>query len=246
MAQNLNDDARVTVHVLLDNGAALAAGSWGIRYDPLVVQAESCQTGPNVTNAVCNPAAEPGLVRMTVLGLTEDGLPADLPANIGSITFRRHPEAKAKQKSSLTFEVTNFTDDLDQHLPFQTKAAEITIAHELGSPAAVAIRLIGTPPYQLYRGSSLDFPVNFTTSDSDRLIANLTGSIHYDPIVLRPTRCVLNSPTADGPTAFCNAQYDTAQGIIRFTLFDADGFSGSVTPFVLTFEAASTAVAENN
>jgi hypothetical protein len=244
VAQFLNGDARVTVQVFLDNGAALAAGSWGIRYDPLVVQAESCQTGPNVISAVCNPAAEPGLVRMTVLGLTEDGLPADLPANIGSIIFRRHPEAKAKQKSSLTFEVTNFADDLDQHLPFQTEAAEITLAQELGSPAAVAIHLIGTPPYPLHRGSSLDFPVNFTI-DPLRPIANLTGSIHYDPTVLRPTRCVLNSPTADGPTAFCNAQYDTAQGIIRFTLFDAEGLSGSVTPFVLTFEAASTSVAED-
>ena len=142
--------------------------------------------------------------------------------------------------------MTNFADDLDQQLPFQTQAAEITLAQELGSPAAVAIRLIGTPPYQLYRGSSLDFPVNFTTNDPLRPIANLTGSIHYNPIVLRPTRCVLSSPTADGPTAFCNAQYDTAQGIIRFTLFDAEGFSGSVTPFVLTFEAASTSVAGNN
>ena len=56
MAQYLNDDARVTVHVFLDNGAELAAGSWGIRYDPLVVQAESCQIDPSVANAVCNPA----------------------------------------------------------------------------------------------------------------------------------------------------------------------------------------------
>ena len=167
------------------------------------------------------------------------------PTDIGSITFRRHPQAKAGQKSSLTFEVTNFADGLDQQLPYQTQAATITIAQELGNPAAAAIRLIGTPPYQLYRGSSLDFPVNFTI-DPLRPIANLTGSIHYDPIVLRPTRCVLSSPTADGPTAFCNAQYDTAQGIIRFTLFDAEGFSGSVTPFVLTFEAASTSMAGNN
>ena len=73
VAQYLNGDARVTVQVFLDNGAALAAGSWGIRYDPLVVQAESCQTDVNVANAFCNPAAEPGLVRMTVLGLTGDG-----------------------------------------------------------------------------------------------------------------------------------------------------------------------------
>ena len=241
VAQYLTDDARVPVHIFLDNGAELAAGSWGIRYDPLVVQAESCQIDAGLANAVCNPTGEPGLVRMAVLGLTEGGPPAD----IGSITFRRHPQAKAGQKSSLTFEVTNFADGLNQQLPFQTQAAEITLAQELGSPAAAAIRLIGTPPYQLYRGSSLDFPINFTI-DPLRPIANLTGSIHYNPVVLRPTRCVLSSPTADGPTAFCNAQYDTAQGIIRFTLFDAEGFSGSVTPFVLTFEAASTSMAGNN
>jgi hypothetical protein len=180
-------------------------------------------------------------VRMSVLGLTEGGPPAD----IGSITFRRHPQAKAGQKSSLTFEVTNFADDLNQPLPYQTQAAEITLAQKLGSPAAVAIRLIGTPPYKMYRGASLDFPVNFTI-DPLRPIANLTGSIHYDPIVLRPTRCVLSSSTPDGPTAFCNAQYDTEQGIIRFTLFSTEGFSGSVTPFVLTFEAASTSVTGNN
>ena len=142
--------------------------------------------------------------------------------------------------------MTNFADDLNQQLPYQTQAAEITLAQELGNPAAVAIRLIGTPPYLLYRGSSLDFPVNFTTNAPLRPIANLTGSIHYNPIVLRPTQCVLNSPTPDGPTAFCNAQYDTEQGIIRFTLFSTEGFSGSVTPFVLTFEAASTSVTGNN
>ena len=44
-AQYLTDDARVPVHIFLDDGGELAAGSWGIRYDPLVVQAESCWRG---------------------------------------------------------------------------------------------------------------------------------------------------------------------------------------------------------
>ena len=241
LRQDLPDDGRATVHVFLNHGEQFAAGSWGIRYNPLVVLAEECWPISSLVQVVCNATGEPGLVRMSVLNFVVGGPPTE----IGAITFRRHPQATAGQTASLTLEVTNFADAAGEQLPYETAGAEITIK-TLGSAAAVAIRLIGTPPYQLYRGSSLDFPVNFTTNAPLRPIANLTGSIHYDPIVLRPTRCVLNSPTADGPTAFCNAQYDTAKGIIRFTLFDAEGFSGSVTPFVLTFEAASTSVTGNS
>ncbi len=240
-AQNLPDDGRVTVSVYLDNGAQLAAGSWGIRYDPTVVLAEECWFSEGLLNAVCNATGEPGFARMSVLSI-EAGGP---PPQIGAITFRRHPQAQHGQKSSLTFEVTNFADAAGEQLEYDTQGAELTISEVLGSPAAVALRLIGTPPYLLYQGTSLDLPINVTI-DPGRPIANLTASIHYDPLVLRPTRCLRSSAMGDSPMGYCNAQYDREKGTIRFNLLAAEGVSGSVTPFVLTLEAASTSVQGNN
>ncbi len=239
-AQDLLDDGRVTVSLYLDNGSQLAAGSWGIRYDPTVVLAEECWPS-TLVNAACNAIGEPGAVRMSVLAIE-----AAPPPQIAAITFRRHPQAKAGQKSSLTFEVTNFANAAGEQLAYDTLPAELTISGGLGSSAAVALRLVGTPPYLLYHGTSLDLPISLTI-DPARPIANLTASIHYDPLVLRPTRCVATSAIGGtGPMGYCNAQYDREQGIIRFNLLAAGGVSGSVTPFILTLEPTSMSVQGNN
>ena len=140
----------MTVHVFLDHGAELAAGTWGIRYDPLVVQADACQTDPNVANAMCNPAAEAGLVRMTVLGLTAAGRSADVPAAWARSRFAAIPRPRPRQMSSLAFEVTN-SPTLGEQLPCPDPSCGDHLAEELGLPAALAIRLIGTPPYQFNR-----------------------------------------------------------------------------------------------
>lgn len=231
-SQYLLDNQRVTVQVVLDNGAALATGSWGIRYNPIIVEAEACQLS---VTGFCNATGQAGLVRMAVL---RDPADPPFPANIGTITFRRHPQAKAQQTSSLVFEVTNFADTASAQIEYQTQSASITMSDSLGSTPAVAMTLVGAPPYLLPQGSSLDFPIRFQI-DPARPITNLSGSIHYDPAVLRPTRC-LRYDSGSGPSGYCNTEYDQQHGIIRFALLDEAGFAGDLTPFVFRVEAAST------
>ena len=228
--QYLLDDQRVNVEVILDNGALLAAGSWGIRYDPTIVEAETCQLS---ANGFCNASGQSGLARMSVLSTS-----GSLPSSIGTITFRRHPQVKAHQKTGLTFEVTNFADAAGDQLAYQTLPANITIADTLSSEPALAMTLVGVPPYRLPQGSSLDFPIHLQI-DPVRPIMNLSGSIHYDPAVLRPTQC-LRYDEENGQTGYCNVAYDRQNGIIRFNLLSEAGLVGSLTPFVFTVEAAST------
>lgn len=231
-SQYLLDDQRVTVQVILDNGADLAAGSWGIRYDPTIVEAEACQLS---ANGFCNATGQASLVRIAVLRNPGD---APLPSTMGTVTFRRHPQAKAQQKSNLVFEVTNFADAAGAQLEYQTWSATITMADSLGTAPAVAMTLVGTPPYLLPQGGSMDFPIRFQV-DPARPIVNLSGSIHYDPAVLRPTRC-LRYDAGSGPSGYCNTKYDQQDGIIRFALLDEAGITGDLTPFVFRVEAAST------
>ncbi len=231
-SQYLLDNQRVTVQVALDNGAALATGSWGIRYDPTIVEAEACQLS---VTGFCNATGQAGLVRMAVL---RDPADPAFPASIGTVTFRRHPQAKAQQTSSLVFEVTNFADTASAQIEYQTQSASITMSDSLGTAPAVAMTLVGAPPYLLPQGSSLDFPIRFQI-DPARPITNLSGSIHYDPAVLRPTRC-LRYDSGSGPSGYCNTEYDQQRGIIRFALLDEAGMTGDLTPFVFRVEAAST------
>ncbi len=238
-SQYLLDDQRVTVQIYLDNGAALAAGTWGIRYDTTIVEAETCQLSAALAGGFCNATGQAGLVRLAVLSTA--GGP---PSNIGTITFRRHPQAKALQRTSLTFEVTNFTNVTDDELSYQTQTAAITIQDALGSGPAVAMNLVGVPPYPLPQGSSLDFPMHFQI-DPARPIVNLSGSIHYDPAVLRPTQCLRYDQEA-GPSGYCNAEFDRQNGIIRFNLLAETGITGSLTPFVFRVEAASTSKSGDN
>ncbi len=104
--QNLYSDARVTVHLFLDRGTEVAAGSWGIRYDPNVLIAETCQFSVGLQNAVCNPSGEPGIVRMALLAAE----PLAATTDIATLTFRRNPEAHAGRYSNLTFDVFNFAN----------------------------------------------------------------------------------------------------------------------------------------
>jgi hypothetical protein len=240
VSQDLVEDARATVHVFLDRATALRAATWSILYDPAVLLAESCQLTPGFTNGVCNAAGEPGVVRMSLL--SADPLAASI--DVAAITFRRHPEARSKQRSTLTFDVTNFADLSGNLLPYRSEDAAITLLSDLGTAPAVTLRLAGAPPggFTLARGASLDLPIAFDI-DPTRPIGSLTGRLQYDPAVLRPTQCY-RSDTAggtDSPMGYCNAQYDRDQGLVRFNLLSADGVSGTLTPFTLTFEAASGA-----
>ena len=238
--QNLDQDARVTVHVFVDGGDHVRAASWGVRYDPLVLIAETCELSAGLTNGACNASAGPGLVRMNLLS-TEA---LDPGVDVGAITFRRHPEAKKGRSSALTLDVTNFADLAGTQLPYRTQNAIIKIREALDVVPAVVLSLAGAPRggFNLARGASLDVPI-VVDIDPQQPIGSLIGELRYDPAVLRPTRCVRRDSISDEnpPMGYCNAQYDRIQGIVRFNLLSADGVSGSLTPFTLTVEAASAA-----
>ncbi len=237
--QGIERDGRVTMHVFLDTGTRLAAGSWGVHYDPRLLQVDSCRPSTAVMNALCNPTGESGLVRMTLLA--SDPLPETL--DFGTITWRRHPDAQAGEVASLTFSVTNFADRQGAALPYATRGATVRITNNLGPDPAVIVRLQDAPAdgYPLPRGGSLDLPIAFQI-DAARPIGSLSGTLRYDPRVLRATRCLRGATeSSEAPAGYCNAQYDTAAGLVKFNLVSAAGVSGALTPFTLTVEAASGA-----
>ena len=239
-SQNLTGDARSTVHVFLDQAATLRAATWNIRYDSAVLLAESCQLTADFANGFCNATGEPGIVRMNLLSAD----PPPTAIDVATIVFRRHPEAPTDQRSSLTFEVLNFADLVGNRLPYRSQGAAITVRGDLGAPPGVTIKLGSAPPggFQLARGASLYLPINFNI-DPARPVGSLTGRLHYDPAVLRPTQCTSNEAPggSNPPTGYCNAHYDWTAGIIRFNLLSAEGVSGALAPYTLAFEAASGA-----
>lgn len=237
--QGLERDGRVTVHVFLDAGTRLAAGSWGVRYDPRLLVVDSCRPSSVLQNAVCNPSGESGLVRMSLLA----GEPLPDTTDLGTLTWRRHPDAQTGDIVSLAFSVTNFSDADGASLPYATRGAAIRITDTLGPSAAVVVQLKAAPTggYQLPRGRDLELPITFQI-DSARPVGSLSGTLRYDPQVLRATRCLRNGAELSGNLGgYCNAQYDTAAGLVRFNLVSAEGVSGLLTPFTLTVEAASRA-----
>ena len=232
--QYLAGDQRVSVRLYLDNGAALLSGSWGIRYDPLVVEAVSCEF---YAGGGCNAAGEPGLIRMSAVRSPAAAL---FPPNLALVTFRRHPQAQPPAKTDLVVEVTNFAGESGAQIAYRTVKAAITVQDPAGSPA-VAMSLPGTPPYGLSHGSFLDFPVRFVI-DPARPLVTLSASIRYDPKVLRPTRCIRNDG-GSGPAGYCNSESEQPNGIIRFNLLaeSEHGVGGTITPFVVRMEPTSTA-----
>ncbi len=94
--------------------------------------------------------------------------------------------------------------------------------------------------YRLSGGASLDVPISLQIAP-DQAVGALSGTVRYNPAVLRPTRC-LRAGADLAFMGYCNAQHDVAGGIVRFNLVSADGLSGTLTPFTLTFEAMSQAV----
>ena len=237
--QRLYGNAPATVHVFLDSATEVRAATWSIHYDPAVLVAEACQLTPGFGNAVCNATGQPGVVRMSLLSI--DPLPASV--DVAAITFRRHPEAKRGSKSDLTFEVTNLADLAGDWLPYRSMSGEIQLFDELGAAPAVTLELEGAPNggFKLPRGASLELPIRLDI-DPQQPVGSLTGSLRYDPAVVRPTRC-LRAPSgaAGSPMGYCNAQHDPQAGIIRFTLLSESGMSGALTPFTVTIEAVTTA-----
>lgn len=236
--QGIEGDGPATVHLFLSAGTRLAAGSWGVRYDPRLLQVAACRPSAELLSAICNPDGEPGLVRMAVLA----GEPLPATADLGTITWRRHPDAQAGATAPLTFSVTNFADLRGTPLPYATRGAAIRITSAPGANPAVVVRLQGAPVggYQLPRGASLELPISFAI-DAALPVGNLSGTLRYDPQVLRATRCLRSSAALpETPVGYCNVQ-DTAAGLVRFNLVATEGVSGVLTPFTLTVEAASAA-----
>ena len=237
--QRLYGNAPATVHVFLNSGTKVRAATWSVLYDPAVLVAETCQLTPGFTNAVCNATGQPGAVRMSLLSV--DPLPASM--DVAAITFRRHPEAKRGSKSGLTFDVTNFADLAGDLLPYRSVSGEIQLFDPLGATPAVTLELQGAPNggFKLPRGASLELPIRLDI-DPQQPLGSLTGSLRYDPTVVRPTRCIRAlSGVAGSPMGYCNAQFDPQAGIIRFTLLSESGISGALTPFTVTIEAVTTA-----
>ena len=237
--QSIDGDSPATLHLFLDAGSHLAAGSWGVRYDPRLLQVDSCRPSADLLSAICNPDGEPGIVRMSVLA--SEPLPATM--DLGTITWRRHPDAQAGAVVPLAFSVTNFADLGGASLPYATRGATVRITGVPGSSPAVVVRLKDAPAggYQLPRGGSLELPIHFEI-DAALPVGNLSGTLHYDPRVLRATRCLRSSAALpETPAGYCNVQDDTAAGLVRFNLVAAEGISGALTPFTVTVEAASAA-----
>jgi len=237
--QNLYGNAPVTVHVFLDSATEVRAATWSVHYDPAVLVAEACQPAPEFANTVCNATGQPGVIRMSLLSV--DPLAASV--DVAAITFRRHPEAKPGSKSDLIFEVTNFADLAGDWLPYRSAVGEIQVLDELGATPAVTLRLQGAPNggFNLSRGASLELPIQLDI-DPQQPVGSLTGSLHYDPAVVRPTRCIQAlSGVAGSPMGYCNAPYDPQEGIIHFTLLSQSGMSGTLTPFTVTMGAVTTA-----
>ena len=93
----------------------------------------------------------------------------------------------------------------------------------------------------IHRGASIDLPIALSI-DPQQPVGSLTGSLSYDPAVVRPTRC-LSAATGgdDAPMGYCNVGYDLQAGIIRFTLLSAAGMTGPLAPFTVSFEAVTSA-----
>ncbi len=229
---------RVSVHVFLDRGTELAAGSWGVRYDQNVVLVETCQFAAGLSNAVCNATGEPGLVRLTVLASE----PLAATTDIAMLTFRRHPEAHGGLYSALQFEVFNFANLAGELIPYSTMGGQIQLFGEIEGGTEVLLGFAGAPAggYSLPAGASLNLPITLSGIAPDKAIGSLSGTVHYDPSVLRPTRCLRASADL-AFMGYCNAQHDLPAGLVRFNLVSAEGLSGTVTPFTLTFEATSSA-----
>lgn len=239
--QTLIGDDRVALHLFLDNGLNLAAGSWNLTYDRNFLLAEACQFSPDLPNAACNILGAEGLVRMSVLNVD----PAGMPPELASITFRRYPTAMSGMQTTVGIDVTNFANLAGEPLAYQTQRATIQISGNLGEPAAVTLRWGSQDTYGLAVGSSLELPINVTV-DAAQPVASLTASLYYDPVVLRPTRCVGTSDQQVEYNGYCNVHYDRTKGSVRFNLLSQAGLTGALAPFLLTFEPVSGAAVGMN
>ena len=231
--QKLYRQAPATVHVFLDSGTEVRAATWSVQYDPAVLVAETCQITPGVTNAVCNATGQPGTIRMSLLSV--DPLPPSV--DVAAITFRRHPEAKRGSKSDLIFR----GDELRRP---GWRLAALSVSERGDSvsstnwgplpPSRWSCKGAPNGGFKLPRGASLELPIRLDI-DPQQPLGSLTGSLRYDPAVVRPTRCIRPlSGVAGSPMGYCNAQFDPQAGIIRFTLLSESGISGALTPFTVT------------
>ncbi|MFQ5518021.1 MAG: cohesin domain-containing protein, partial [Acidimicrobiia bacterium] len=235
-AFELPQDDHVVVPVRVEAVADLGAATLLLNYDPAVVRPVSCAAGDAVFDGgSCNPGAGDSVVRMNVV--SANGFSGD--ATLFELTFQPAGSVAEGDETDLTLTVTNFDDPAGEPLLYQTAGGTIAIGPPVGTPDVTLH--VGEGPYLIGVGERVTVPVSATISTVTRSLGAATLVLGYEPAVVEPLACTLNTDAAangfDG--GGCNLSY--ADGQIKFNALSVAGVTGGTQIVELEFEAVGQA-----
>lgn len=217
----------VTVTVSISGAVEVGVATIVVAFDPAVVKVISCTPTDLLDGAVC--VVGEGEVRITFLsggGFTGS-------TSIANLVFRAADEAEVGDQTNLVLTVINFTNVGGEPLRYQvtTGIIQITEAESLASDALLRL----TPTFfDVIPGRQFQVRVE-ALIDTLKLPHGLdvvTLRLLYDPAVLRPIECILNTGAFLG--GGCNLAF--ARDQIRLSLVGETGASSLISLAQIRFE----------
>jgi hypothetical protein len=224
----LAQDGQVTVTVTISAVTNLGAATLAVNYDPAVATAVACRQAGALAGVNC--AVGSGAITVSLLAAT--GFTGSMP--VADLVFRSADAAAVGDQTPLSLAVPNFSDAAGNPLRFQLAHSALVIAAPAGAPTQAILRL-NRPAYDSRPGEriwvSLQAMLDAAALPHGLDVASLL--LRYDPAVLRPVACVVNSSAFLGGA--CNLAY-AADGL-RFSAFGGKGVTGTVRLADIQFEA---------
>lgn len=224
---SLAQDGLVTVTVSISGAIDVGVATIVVTFDPTVVKVVSC-TPTNLLDGVMCVIGE-GEVRITFL--SGGGFTGSAP--IASLVFRAADEAEVGDQTNLVLTVLTFTDVGGESLRYQVSTGTIQITEAKNLASDVLLRL--TPAFfDVIPGRQFQVRVE-ALIDALKLPQGLdvvTLRLLYDPAVVRPIECILNTDAFLG--GGCNLAF--ARNQIRLSLVGGAGASSLLGLARIRFE----------
>ncbi len=227
----------VSVWVDVTDTRPLAAATFVLQYDPQLVRPVQCVRAADApVDGSCNLTfnVAQGLIKFNLLS----GEGASGSLHVYDITFETAAAAPLGAVSLLTITVQNMVDSAGAALRWQTENGAITV---VGGPVDVAQILVGAPEtdgvFTISQGGTLAVPV--WISDAVDLGA-ATIALAFDPARVQALGCTMHLDGVDGGNC------DVKHGQVQANIIAANGITGTLPVFTISFAPADGAVAGLN
>ncbi len=222
---------RVQVPVTLKDAQNVGSATLTLTYDPAMVQAVGCAV--NLSGGFCNPDFALGKVKFNFA--SQEGV-SD-PQTLFTVEFLAI--GVNDDQTPLTLAKERFADAQGDSLPLTLVNGTITI-EGTAIPADVKLKITGEtgePEYVRDPGASVPMTISVLVEAGQSLGA-ATGSLSYNPRVLRVVQCV---PVDSSIQGNCNANFDLTNGVIKFNVISSDGLTGEFSLYAVRFEVLDDA-----